>query len=414
MLYWIVHVCLIISVTCVDFLESFDGNYYDNNDFTIAFEWSYINFTWRSNRQYSKAILGRKYVPENVMPGGIKIYRDTLYIALPRFRTGVPVTLSSLSIQMASKSGSLLRPFPSWKDNDDSTCENLQSMLSMEIDSNGIMYVIDGVRINNNNVQCPCKIVLLDINNYGRRIQTLILSNELCLQDGGFLNDIVVDETDGDFAYIADTSSIDPGIVVFSRYQNRGWKVRDQAMFSQRPTNNFVIAGDTFSQLTPVDGIALSPKSPRKTLYFCSLMAYDIFAIRSDVLKNEQLSRSYNWRYHVQKIGRKQSQTDGMMMDSKGNLYYSLIPLYGAGRWNIYDSFDNSEIIYEDRKTFIWTDGFAMDQKGNLYLMTNWAYRYFEVNYTLQFSPDIKFRIHRLHTGTRSYLYNDLEEFEKE
>lgn len=377
-------------------------------NFQTVFEWSYINFTWNSYTQYRKAVQRRLYIPQNIMPGGIKFYRERLYIALPKFRNGVPVTLASLPKSTPRITNNLLIPYPHWNGNDDSICSNLQSILNMEIDPNGIMYAVDGVRMNNNNVQCPCKIVLLDLNNHGKQIQTLILSSDLCLPDGGFLNDIVVDQSDGDFAYITDTSNIDPGILVFSRYQNRAWKIRDKTMFSQPNVRNFEIDGDRFSQLTPVDGIALSPKLKQRMLFFCALMAYNLYGINTDVLKNERLCRSDSWRNMIHYIGRKQSQTDGMMMDSKGNLYYSLVPLYGLGRWNIFENFDASEVIYENRQTFIWTDGFGMDQHGFIYLITNWAYRYFETNYTLEFTEDIRFRIHRLYVGSRSYLFNDL------
>lgn len=410
MLHFIILMVFNCLISCEEFYSDYGHeDYLQSVSFDIFLEWSHINFTWLSNSHYLRALQERRYIPENIMPGGIKFFKDSLYIALPKFRTGVPVTLTVLYLDDKARTNRLLIPYPNWEANDDTTCNNLQSMLSMEIDTKGVMYVIDGVRMNNNNVLCPCKIVLLDLNNGGKQIQTYILPNDICLQDGGFLNDIVVDESDGSFAYITDNSNIDPGIVIYSRYQNRAWKIRDQTMFSQISVNNFEIAGDSFSYLIPVDGIALSPKSSRRVLYFCSLMAYDIFAISTNILKNESWCRSNFWRYELQNVGRKQGQTDGMMMDSSGNLFYSLIPLYGVGKWNILEPFESSEVIYRNRSTFKWTDGFGMDQKGNLYLMTNWAYRFFEPNYSLQFSSDIKFRIHRMHSGTRSYLYNDLQ-----
>lgn len=411
-MWWFIQIAVLSGrVVCDDYIGNFKNETYLNlGDFVTVFEWSYVNFTWNSNSQYSQAIQQRKYIPENVMPGGIKFYEGILYVALPKFRSGVPVTLTSLPVLTNLSLNNLLSPYPSWEANDDSSCDNLQSMLNMEIDTKGVMYIIDGVRMNNNNVRCPCKIVLVNVNNYGRLIQSLILSTDLCHHDGGFLNDIVIDESDGGFAYITDTSNIDPGIIVFSRYQNRAWKIRDQTMFTPQSATSFIIAGNVFSQLTPVDGLALSPKALERKLYFCSLMAYDILALSTHILKNEQVCRLNIWRKEVQNIGQKQSQTDGMMMDSKGNLYYSLIPLYGAGKWNMFEPFETSEIIYTNRKTFVWTDGFGMDQEGYLYLMTNWAYRYFETNYTLEFSPNIvKFRIHKLFTGSKSYLYNDIK-----
>lgn len=91
----------------------------------------------------------------------------------------------------------LLIPFPNWDLNDDSRgCSNLQSVQNMEIDSRNVMWVIDGVRINNI-TRCSSKLILLDLNNAGSHILTYIFPENIASRNGGFLNDIVVDETNG-------------------------------------------------------------------------------------------------------------------------------------------------------------------------------------------------------------------------
>ncbi|VEN46954.1 unnamed protein product [Callosobruchus maculatus] len=75
-----------------------------------------------------------KYLPQNVMPGGPKIYKDKVYITMPKFRAGVPATLAYFPMMSKKKTNILISPFPSWKTNYQGNCWNLQSVLGTEVD----------------------------------------------------------------------------------------------------------------------------------------------------------------------------------------------------------------------------------------------------------------------------------------
>lgn len=74
------------------------------------------------------------------------------------------------------------------------------------------MWVLDGRRIDPTSRKCPPKIVLLDLKQNGRIVQQYIVPKDICTSDNCFLNDIVLEEFDGGFAYITDTNEKDPGI----------------------------------------------------------------------------------------------------------------------------------------------------------------------------------------------------------
>lgn len=61
--------------------------------------------------------------------------------------------------------------------------------------------------------------MLLDLNGKGTVLHIYNFPNEIVLRDGGFMNDLVIDESSGGYAYITDNSATDPGIIVFSRFQ---------------------------------------------------------------------------------------------------------------------------------------------------------------------------------------------------
>lgn len=380
----------------------------NTDDFMVEYEWSHINFTWKSNADYRKAISTKTYIPENNALVGIKIYDDKLFLALPRLRTGTPVTLAYIPTTSRNKKNLLLVPFPSWKMNAQKDCVTLQNVQSMEIDRKGIMWVLDGTRINDF-TKCPAKLVLLDIKNKGKIMHTYVFPNELSSNEGGFLNDIVIDESDGGFAYITENSNHDPGLIVYSRLQNKAWKLRDKSMHAELDAAGFVVDGLKNNNLVPIDGIALDPIPKRndggRLVYYSPLTGFHLYAINNIILKNEQICKSGIWRRYIKQIGKKQGQSDGFAMDNQGNLYYGLLNLYGIASWNVYKQFNTSKIIDENEKTFIWPDSFAFDNKGFLYVLANGIHKYFNPFYPLQLSSEIKFRILRLYVGNKSYLY---------
>ncbi|KAG5862882.1 hypothetical protein JTB14_034657 [Gonioctena quinquepunctata] len=191
----------------------------------------------------------------------------------------------------------------------------------MEIDTNGIMWVIDGVRFKYN-TDCPCKLVLLDLNRNGKVVHTYTFPKDVCLQDGGYLNDIVLD---GDYAYMTDTSFIDPGLIIYSKLKNKSWKLRDSSMFQERKAPKFSIDDNPVKIKASIDGIALSPKpvseSKSRKLFYSSVTGYSLFSIKTKYLKNEEMYKNGTFRNKIRLIGKKQGATDGMIVDSKGNLF---------------------------------------------------------------------------------------------
>lgn len=273
----------------------------------------------------------------------------------------------------------------------------------MEIDRNGIMWVIDGFRVHPT-ARCPTKLVLYDLN-FHFLVRTFTFPQSISLTRGGFLNDIVVDDADGGFAYITDNGVIDPGIVVYSLREDRAWKLRDSSMFPQIQAANFVVDDWPFNALAPVDGIALTPHGGHRVLIYCSLTGFSLYGISTEVLKREDLVAQGEWRRLVTHLGDKQAQGDGMIMDNEGNLYYGLLTLYGVGRWNLLRPFETPEIIYQNRSTVIWPDSFAFDNEGSAFVLSNTINKFGDVNFRLVLNDEIKFRIFRFFTGTVSYLF---------
>ena len=86
-----------------------------------------------------------KFLSTDAMTG-VKVYGDDLFVTVPRWRHGVPATLSR--VIGAEGVIQLLEPWPSCAMNKIGDPDALQYVQSMEVDTQGRMWIIDVGRIN--------------------------------------------------------------------------------------------------------------------------------------------------------------------------------------------------------------------------------------------------------------------------
>ena len=235
----------------------------------VQYQWNYLNFTWPSTASHNQALQDGSYVPENTIITGIKVWKDRLYLTLPRWKTGVPVTLASTSIiQNSGDISPLLEPYPSWEMQQLDDCRAFQFVQSMEIDPQGRMWVLENGRtefLRQPRTKCPTRLVVLDLERNGQVLLDYVFPAHVVQKDSVFINDIVLDHEDGGWAYITDNDSNFPGIIVFSLKDKTSWKVTHPSMNAVPEAMQFIVNGTVFTVNGPVDGIALSPASTEGT-----------------------------------------------------------------------------------------------------------------------------------------------------
>lgn len=182
--------------------------------FRVIKQWKYVNFTWPSEETYSEAIANGQYIPENNIIAGIKYFDNSYYITLPRMRTGVPVTLAKIAADSSGGNSPPLEPYPSWEQNRVGDCSALQNVQNVEVDSAGLLWIIDGGRVQTLDpkpvAKCPPKLIVQDLKS-NRTVSRFEFPEEVASLNGSFLYDLVVDDTNGGFAYITDNGGKDPG-----------------------------------------------------------------------------------------------------------------------------------------------------------------------------------------------------------
>lgn len=373
--------------------------------FQVVFQWNTIDVIWPSEEKQNYAIEHGDYIPANNFIAGIKFWKGKMYLTVPRWKNGVPVTLGVTSATVVNgNTAPKLEAFPNWDMQEIGDCNAFQLVQSMEIDPKGRMWVLDSGKMSPLSVEvkitCPPRLVILDLENNGEILRTYEFPPQVARHGTAHLNDIVLDHEDGGMAYITDSDREDPGIIVYSLSNNTSWKVRHDSMKAKPEAVRFMVSKNLINMPISVDGIALSPASVEdRQVYYSPLSSFHLYSIPTSVLK----SNLSNVDEYVKELGKKISQTDGMMMSAKGALYFGLLADDAVAMWDTKQSFTTGQrVISRDHERMQWPDTFAFDENGNFYCVTN-SFQNILTNRVNTSVPN--YRIVRAKTAVKSYQY---------
>lgn len=154
--------------------------------------------------------------------------------------------------------------------------------------------------------------MLFDLKRNGSLIMRYDFPEEVAARGTNYLNKIVIDDANGDFAYITDNNGADPGIVVFSRRINKSWKVRENnSMRANRDALAFAVNGTSLNFSIHIDGIALGPyynpqtgdvnldssgsysieQNYERNVYYAPLSSFHLYSIPASRLRDPEFSR---------------------------------------------------------------------------------------------------------------------------
>ncbi|XP_033186547.2 dopaminechrome tautomerase [Bombus vancouverensis nearcticus] len=373
--------------------------------FQVVFQWNTIDVIWPSEEKQNYATEHGDYIPANNFIAGIKFWKGKMYLTVPRWKSGVPVTLGVTSATVVNgNTAPKLEAFPNWDMQEVGDCNAFQLVQSMEIDPKGRMWVLDSGKMSPLSVEvkitCPPRLVILDLENNGEILRIYEFPPQVARHGTAHLNDIVLDHEDGGMAYITDSDREDPGIIVYSLSNNTSWKVRHDSMKAKPEAVRFMVSKNLINMPISVDGIALSPASVEdRQVYYSPLSSFHLYSIPTSVLK----SNLSNVDEHVKELGKKISQTDGMMMSAKGALYFGLLADDAVAMWDTKQSFTTGQrVISRDHERMQWPDTFAFDENGNFYCVTN-SLQNILTNRVNTSVPN--YRVVRAKTAVKSYQY---------
>lgn len=69
-----------------------------NDNLSVAYEWNELDFAYRNTQDRAEAIASGEFVPANVIPVGLEVFKHRLFLTLPRLKNGVPASLAYINL----------------------------------------------------------------------------------------------------------------------------------------------------------------------------------------------------------------------------------------------------------------------------------------------------------------------------
>lgn len=187
-------------------------------------EWTGGPFEWDCGATKDVYARSGKYIGKNCLATRCQVYKDECVVALPRYKSGCPVTLAKVSLKRQGCEATLV-PFPCWSVQDEHNPDGLVSVVDCVIDANEILWVLDCGVVHTLETPvryCKPKVVAYSMKT-GKQLKSLDLSG--LVVPASRLQYLVVEYSqDGKpFVYVSDAAT--KSILVFDIVANKGYRV---------------------------------------------------------------------------------------------------------------------------------------------------------------------------------------------
>ncbi|RZB38917.1 yellow-y [Asbolus verrucosus] len=367
------------------------------------FKWSILDYVYDNGFARHQALTTKRFIPENNLPVGIEIWKDKLFVTVPRWKPGVPSTLNYISLQNTEDKSPPLKPYPDWRSNEFANCNSgLSTVYRIKADSCDRLWVLDtGTFGIGNTTQNPCPYALNIFNlTSNKRLRRYELRPE-DTNPNTFIANIAVDigkDCEDAFAYMSD--ELGYGLVVYSWKQNSSWRFSHSYFMPDPLAGDFNIDGLNFQwDKEGIFGMSLSPKlvTGEKILYFSPLASNREFAVSTRILRNSsKVDNSYHDFVALRERG-PNSHVTAKVMDDYGIQFMNLIDRNAVGCWNSainrYGA-NAIDIVDQDETKLIFPSDIKIDRFGYVWVlsdkMSNFLISrldYNETNFRILFAP---------------------------
>nr|XP_033340386.1 protein yellow-like [Megalopta genalis] len=307
------------------------------------YSWKSLEFDFPSESDRIAAIQSGNYIPGAPVPIDVDVYsagqKSKVFITIPRFQNGVPVTLGYVTDDVSSNANPIIAPYPNWSYNTMGSCDSITSVYRVHIDEMSRLWVVDTGKFGNDWI-CPPKLHVFDLHT-DKLITRYKFPKDQYKEDSLFVTvavDVRNEPYNGNttYAYIADVTGF--ALIVYDHERSRSWKINNNLFYPYPPYGTFYIKGDTFDLMDGIIGLALSPADDAdRTLYFHSLASRVESKVPTSVIRNHSLFHGNveaSPRSFVPFANERSSQSAAQAMDRNGVLFYGLMSDLAIGCWN--------------------------------------------------------------------------------
>lgn len=93
--------------------ESEQIGYEQTGPFRTWYNWNVLDFEYPTEEERYEALESGEFIPENNLPLGVEVYKDRLFVTMPKWKPGVPATLAVLP-RIPEEPSPRLVPYPNW------------------------------------------------------------------------------------------------------------------------------------------------------------------------------------------------------------------------------------------------------------------------------------------------------------
>lgn len=365
--------------------------------------WKQIEIEYPSEKARQIAIETGRFVAENNLPLGLHVFKDKIFVTLPKWKDGVPVTLGVIGKDEGPSPS--IKPYPDWSWHSGPQCDGLTSVFRIDVDACDRLWVLDSGIVdaeNTVNQLCPPQIFIFNLET-DKLVRRYIVPRDQS-PDSSLLSNIVVEvleDCENVYAYLGDVFRY--GLIVYSYKANRSWRVTHSYFYPDPLASDYILDGIEFQWVDGLFGMALSPPDGQgsRLLYFHPLSSYREFSVPTYILRNESLGFGMNKHFKVvgQPRGQAVSHSTGSAMDRNGVLFYNLLTKSAVACWNsnsfAYDP-TTQAILYQNNETLSFPNDLRVDAETEqtIWVLSNRLHRFL---YDRLDPNDVNFRILSAH-----------------
>ncbi|XP_065352581.1 protein yellow-like [Cloeon dipterum] len=371
-----------------------------------VFSWTQLDFVYPNQRAREQAINSGSFVPDGSMvPISVFGAGNRVFLAMPRWKQGVPATLAYVELSSTNRSPPLI-PYPSWELNRQGNCQGLTSVFRVMVDDCDRLWVLDTGLVNSfedGKRICPPQVVTIDLKtdriiNRFRIPQSALKEDSLPVTieveypkgNCGKLTDAVV--------YMADTTTY--AIIVADLSTNRAWRVTDKTVFPSPEAGTFNVAGETFELMDGVLALALGPNLDQRgrTLYFSAMSSFQQRWVHTSVLRNESAANSQPLAFQTGTQMRP-GQSAGSGMDKNGVLFFGFVNSDTLACWNTRKSFEPRNIakLAQNSQTMQFFATVSVDKRQRVWAISSRFQSFFSGTMNPR---DVNFRVFMAESST--------------
>lgn len=357
-------------------------------------EWNEVDYDFPSEQDRKEAFDNGWFVPTKGFPLDVDVESnknkaDRIFVTIPRFSEGVPVTLGTIE---RSNDNTMITPYPdySWHSTHGANCDKITSVLRITIDKCRRLWVMDTGKIGS--VQkCPPQLLAFNLDTDELIIRykfpksqytdlSLFISTVSKIfmtslkYNNKKLHHFQLVDIEAPFSscsktkvYIPDVNAF--ALIVYDFRTGKSWRIQNKLFYPNPNFGTFTIAGESFDMMDGIFGITMKKentytRTDDRLMYFHSLSSITENTVPLSVINNRTLweNNSGAEPRAFEIIGARNSQTSIQTMDSHGNLWFVLVEPLALCCWDSSTPYDdkNIKMVVKNDKTLQFASGLKL------------------------------------------------------